>query len=112
MTEPFFTSLIHVIAHPEWYNGRTISVIGFGSMAFEGQAVYVTEADYRHGVSKNGIWLDTKLSTDTRKLHENYIIVVGVFDNINQGHGGMYSGALSQVTRLQQWRSRQDSPGL
>lgn len=103
MTDGFFTSLVHVIAHPERYHDKLIKLIGFCSLKFEGKAIYLSESDYVYGVTKNGIWLSAELSDNNMKLHNNYIIVVGTFDMNYQGHLEGYFGSLTNLTRLELW---------
>lgn len=97
------TSLIHVIAHPERYHGRRIKVIGFCCFRFEGKAIYLTEADYQHGVGKNGLWLSAPLSDENMRLHESYVLVEGTCDMYSQGHGSLFFGSIVELTRFQRW---------
>jgi hypothetical protein len=50
-------SLIHLIANPEAFDGKPVSVMGFFRYEFEGTALYVHREDYEHALSKNGIWV-------------------------------------------------------
>jgi hypothetical protein len=103
MAEILFVSLIHLIQHPELYAEKPVRVIGYASLEFEGKALYIHEEDYRNSVTKNGIWLEVPLNDATRKLHERFVLVEGVFDPSAHGHLGMYSGTLKDVTRLELW---------
>jgi hypothetical protein len=104
-------SLIRLIANPERYHGKKVRVIGFARLQFEGSGVYVHEDDYRHGITRNGLWLGSFASRQGRqptdpisiKGNDKYAIVEGTFDMNNHGHRGMWSGAITNVTRFQLW---------
>lgn len=103
MSEIIYTSMIHVIAHPERYHGRAIRVIGFCSFRFEGKSIYLSEGDYRNGISKNGLWLSADHSDAYQKLHESHVIVEGTFDMNIQGHLSRNFGAIVNISRLDRW---------
>lgn len=105
MSEILFASLIHLIQHPDLYQGKRIRVVGFASLAFESKAIYVSQADYEHAVTKNALWLAVELDDRVRAKHERYIIVEGVFNSSNLGHLKLYSGSIEQIDRLDLWDS-------
>lgn len=53
----FITSLVKLIANPEVYNGKTVQIIGYLNLEFEGNAVYLHREDYENGLTGNGFWV-------------------------------------------------------
>ncbi len=79
-------------------------VVGFVSIRFEGNAVYLHEDDYRHGINKNGLWLDlsgSKSGREFAEFHEKYALAEGTFDANLKGHRGAFSGAIKNIKRMQ-----------
>ena len=108
MSDIEFVSLIRVIQVPEKYHGKKIRVIGFGAVEFEHKALYVSAADRRNALTKNGIWLDVPINEGTKKLNGKYLLAEGIFDKDNKGHLKMFSGCLSYVTRIEVWSEGKD----
>jgi hypothetical protein len=102
-------SLLELIVRPEVYDGRPVRTIGFVHFEFEGNLLYVSEADWRHRVTKNGIWIDPPAgfqadsAASRRQTNDRYVLVEGVFDARSRGHLGMSSGSIHTVTRLDPW---------
>jgi hypothetical protein len=103
------TSLIHVIQHPDQYQGKKVRVVGFCNLELEGKALYVSEADYPAG-TKNAVWLDVPLSPENQVVNEKVALVEGTFDGTALGHLGMYSGTIKDVERLQVWSDPDSGP--
>ena len=103
MEEPQFISMIQLIQQMEKYHGKTVRVIGFASLEFEGKALYVGRDDFENGITKNAAWLDVKLTPETQELHKKYVIVEGEFDQDQLGHLKLFSGTITKVTRLELW---------
>jgi hypothetical protein len=49
-----------VIAKPELYHEKRISPVGYMNLQFEGNAIYYTEEEYRHGQSADAIWIEVE----------------------------------------------------
>jgi hypothetical protein len=94
-------SLAAVIAKPREYHNRRIRVVGFCHLEFEGNGLYVQSADFHQGVTKHGVWLDVEDSPETRALSDEYVVVQGRFDAEQRGHLSMFSGLLTDVTRIE-----------
>jgi hypothetical protein len=101
MREPTFTSVIQLIHNPGEHHGRKVRVIGFCAVAFEGTAMYVSEAEYRAAATKKAIWLEVPLSRANQKLNEKLALVEGTFDAENMGHLRMYAGCIKDVDRFE-----------
>ncbi len=103
MEEIAFISLIALIQHPEKYHGKKVRVVAYCSMEFEGKALWVAKDDLEKAITKNAVWLDVKLDEKTKKLDKKVVIVEGVYDSKRNGHLGMYSGMIGNVTRVELW---------
>ena len=99
-------SLITLIARPELYDGKPVRVVGFIRFEFEGNALYMSRADYENNVTRNGLWIDPPPGFRSfngpvkAKPNSQYALVEAIFSARNRGHMGMWSGALEHVTRL------------
>jgi hypothetical protein len=108
-------SLIQLIAQPEKFDGRPVRLIGFLRIEFEGNAIYLHREDFDHGISKNGVWIDVPADMSDRQKRDvnmRYVICAGIFSANNHGHMGMFSGAITNVRRLEFWseESRSTKP--
>jgi len=100
-------SLVKLIASPEKYNGKRIQVIGYLHLEFEGNAIYLHQEDYKHGISENSFWVEfsSKLTKkrDLNKFNNRYVIIIGTFKANEKGHMGMFGGTLDNIVRLDFW---------
>ena len=100
-------SLVNLIANPEKYNGKTIQVVGYLNLEFEGDAIYLHKEDYVHGLTTNGFWVrfSDKISkrADLNKYSKKYVIIIGTFDMNRHGHMGLFAGELKNIRRLDTW---------
>jgi hypothetical protein len=99
-------SLIQLIANPDTYNGKKVRVTGFLRLEEEGNALYLHREDYEMGLMKNGVWIDsprgmTKAQADV--VNNHYAICEGIFRAKWKGYGGLFSGEINRITRLEQW---------
>ena len=102
-------SLIELIAQPEKFDGRRVRFIGFLSVLFEGEAVYLHRQDFDQGISRNAVWIDIPADMTPQQRGEvgmRYVICVGVFRSSFHGHMDMFSGAVTNVERLEPWFDR------
>jgi len=105
--EEYDVSLVRLIANPEKYDGKTIQVIGYLNLEFEGNAVYLHQEDYEHGLTNNGFWVDFSGSIKEKtKLDcsKKYVIIVGKFDMKRHGHMSLFGGTIKDITRLDVWQ--------
>jgi hypothetical protein len=105
-------SLINLIATPERYHGKWVGVVGIANFEFEGDALYLSPSDYNF-VTKNAVWLSINEavlkvdeSTLARDFNGLYVLVEGIYDMNNHGHGGLFSGAITNITRILTWMKR------
>lgn len=98
-------SIIRLIASPEPFDGAAVRVIGFVSLDFEATGIFLSEQDYFHGITKNGLWLDVDAAKFSRDLNRRYALAEGIFDATHHGHLGLWSGCLREITRLDLWKT-------
>jgi hypothetical protein len=103
-------SLVELLSRPETYHGRRVRVIGFVNFAFEGNALYLTRADWENGVRRNGLWIDPPPQFESNwgpargEPNRRYVLIEATFRADHRGHLRLWSGALEQVTRVEAWR--------
>ena len=93
--------LAELIAHPKKYHGKRVRVVGFCHLEFEGNGLYIQGADYFHHVTKHAVWLDVEESPEVLLLNNDYVRVDGTFDGERLGHLSMFSGSLSDITKIE-----------
>jgi hypothetical protein len=91
-------SIISLIANPEKYYGKRVTVSGYMSSEFEGTAIYLSRDDFDNRINKNAIFLLID-SDNYRFYHKEYVTLDGTFTN-GSGHMGLYSGMLKDVEYL------------
>jgi hypothetical protein len=103
--QPMDVSLIQLIATPEKYQGQRVRIRAFLRIEFEGNAVYLHKEDYEKAIHRNGLWIDLPKGISSSKgLSSQYVLAEGVFDGNRKGHLDLWSGTISDVTRLEPWR--------
>jgi hypothetical protein len=97
-------SLIALIANPAKYAGKKVQIIGFATLEFEGNAVYLSKEGAEIGDNASAIWLDLEgLSvSNPEKLNRQFVLIAGTFDAENRGHIGMFAGTIKSIFRLEQ----------
>ena len=100
--DPEIVSLIRLIAAPHEYDGKRIVVIGVPRIDFESYGLYLHKEDFDQGLTKNALWIVVPNDKDAewKALEGQYVLVDGIFSAQNTGHMGMYSGAISKITRF------------
>ena len=106
--EPLDVSLVRLIANPKDYDGKIVRVIGFVRLEFEGNAIYLHQDDYKHGIRKNGLWIDA--TDDMRKrtadFDQKHVLLEGTFNVKDTGHLGLWSGSIQKIARCQVWSEK------
>jgi hypothetical protein len=99
-------SIIQLIANPRAYDKKRVRLTAFLHLEFEGNAVYLHSEDFQYSLTKNALWIsvpkDMTLEQE-KAVNDQYVICTARFVAGMQGHMGMNSGALTDVTRLQVW---------
>jgi len=98
-------SLVALIATPERYEGKKVQVIGYVVLEFEGTAVYLHAEDAKHMLTSNGLWLvfgkTERNPVKNADQQPQYAIIDGIFRGGMKGHMGLWSGSLTDLTRLE-----------
>ena len=102
---PEQVSMLQLIANPEAFDGKSVAVIGYLQLEFEGNVLYVHAEDYQHRILKNGLWVqwNRQLDESIKKLNFRYVLIAGTFNAKNRGHRSLNAGALEQITRIIAW---------
>ena len=106
-------SIIKLLANPTKYDGKRVRIIGFLRLEFEGNAIYLHQEDFEHAISKNAIWIDLPVDLSkkqTAEVNNKYVICQGIFRSGDHGHMGMFSGSLTNITRLESWSPLRRQP--
>ena len=95
-------SLIQLIANPASFDGTRVALTGYVVLEFEHTAVYLHESDATYGISRNGIWLDVPLGSDSHRarFHRQYVLIEGTFRAQRRGHRDAFSGSLENIGRF------------
>ncbi|HKV35474.1 MAG TPA: hypothetical protein VJP89_14155 [Pyrinomonadaceae bacterium] len=99
---PTDVSMVQLIANPREYDGKFVRVIGFASVIFEGTAVYLHRDDYEYDIPKNGLWIDVDF-VKQKRFDQRYVLIEGTFNAERRGHMGVFSGAIQDIKRLEDW---------
>ena len=102
---PEQVSILQLIATPEKFDGKYISVVGFLRVEFEGNVLYLHQDDYEHHIYKNGVWVafEPKAKESAENLNMHYVFVIGTFDAADEGHLSMASGSVKHISDLMIW---------
>jgi hypothetical protein len=99
-------SIIQLISNPEQFDGKRVRLIGFVRLELEGDAIYLHREDYNNRLTKNGLWINITKDFDGKGNHkydQKYVLVEGTFSANNQGHMGLFSGAIENIERFEVW---------
>jgi uncharacterized membrane protein YcgQ (UPF0703/DUF1980 family) len=91
-----YVSIISLIANPEKYYGKRVSVTGYMITEFEGTAIYLSREDFDNRIYKNSIFLLIGKGSDYQYYNKEYVTLDGTFIQGN-GHMGLFSGMLNDV---------------
>lgn len=107
------TSLVKLIATPDKFDGRRIIVTGFMNVEFEGNAIYLHKDDFENNLFSNGLWINLndqqKKEIDSLNLNKNYVLLEGTFNSSGNGHFGLWSGEINEITDIKKQQGRQTS---
>lgn len=94
-----------VIARPELYHGKVIQLVGYLNLEFEGNALYHSEEEYRHGQTAEALWIDVDGMNLKPPFARGWVIVQGTFNGERRGHFGLFAGTIEKITRIDPWRN-------
>lgn len=95
-------SLVQLIATPREFDQKRVIVEGYVVLRFEGQAIYLSEADAKDTITRNGLWLEVSDATyaNRARFHKRWALVEGTFNARRRGHLDLFSGAIEGISRL------------
>ena len=97
-------SFISLIANPEKYAGRKIWVIGFATLEFEGNVLYLSREAAEINDMTSAIWLDVAgLKANPQAYDHKYVLITGTFNAENRGHIGMFAGTVEAISEIRLW---------
>jgi len=103
---PPVVTMIQLIANPDRYNGKEVTLIGFLRMGSEGDTLYLSSEDYRHD-TPNGLRLERSpdMMRNREVLDLNYVLVVGTFRAASSGPSRivLWAGSITNVTKSMLW---------
>lgn len=72
-------------------------------MTFEGQTLYLSEADAKHGITRSGVWLDVSeaIYATRDRFHQRYVRVEGTFNAEWRGYLRLFSGTIEHIVRIE-----------
>jgi hypothetical protein len=103
----FNVSIISLIANPEKFNGKTVQVVGYLNLEYEGDAIYLHKEDWKKGLRGNGLRVDftSEIALNPmnhlKQCNKKYVIIIGTF--IMDKLDDPYSGKITHITKLEDW---------
>jgi hypothetical protein len=98
-------SLAEVLAHPDTYHGKRVSVTGFYHGEFEGSSFAVDEIASRKWAYERSVWRGRVSTFADRSAikdrNDSWLRVEGVFLRGPGGHLGLWPGVLDRITRIE-----------
>jgi hypothetical protein len=106
--EVYDVSIIQLIAAPKLYAKKTVQVVGFLNIEFEGDGIYFHEEDFRRGLINNGlgIWAEGEVRERLKKLSGQYVIIEGVVDASYSDAVAVagFRTSIRNITRADPWK--------
>jgi hypothetical protein len=102
---PLSVSLVQLIATPEKYDGKMVTVRGFLAMDREGDLLYLSQADADNVLLSNATWIrrTEAMGREKELLNRKYVKVVGTFRQDFKEHLGNPSGGIPEVRTVELW---------
>jgi hypothetical protein len=97
-------SVIELVANPHLFDGKRVRTIGYIHFEFEGNGLYLHKEDYVRSIHANGLWVNLAQGVRSADCQDRYALVEGMFRARDRGHMGLWSGAISEITRCMPWR--------
>lgn len=92
-------SIMELIAYPEKYHEKKVSVVGFCHIEFESNQLQIHSDTKSNNLKLDTVWLSLgwPVPESYEKFNGKRVVVTGVFNKENTGHWGNYSGAVEKV---------------
>src|SRR5262249_41892746 len=103
LSREMLVSLIQLIANPTEFDQKRVVVKGYVVLEFEDKSLYLSEADAKHGITRNSVWLNVSdaIYSDRARFHQRYVLVEGTFISRRRGHLGLSSGEIENIGRFE-----------
>ncbi len=104
-TAPLPVSIIQLIATPEKFDGKQVSVIGFLRLEHEAYLIYLSKQDYDNVVLTNALWVDANedMGRNREKLELKYVRMVGTFRAGHEKRNLFSPGGISDIKSCTFW---------
>lgn len=104
-TRPPVVSIVQLIATPEKFDGKLVSVIGFLRLEHEGYLLYLGKEDYDNVVLANALWVDAteEMGKNREKLELKYVKIVGTFRAGHEKRNLFSPGGITDIKNCQFW---------
>jgi len=98
-------SIVQLIATPEKYEDKLITIRGFVHLEFESNAIYLHKEDYEQSLYSNGLWLNARecKRIGGQAFDTGYAWVTARFTAKRHGHMGLWPGELQDVQDCSGW---------
>jgi hypothetical protein len=93
-------SLVRILATPQAVDGRSVFVVGYLHLEFEGRLLCLHKEDVEHRLFANCIWTDIPKTPEVEALSDHYVGISGKVNARAQGHMGMYQATVEEVRRI------------
>lgn len=113
------TSFVQLLANPERFHGRKVTIVGYLHWRFEDASLYLSKLDADYLNSANAVWIRfadsvrRRTSRPVRKLElqhslayfdSKYVSLTGIFNKDERGHLGGFAGTLDSVYVVSEMR--------
>lgn len=96
------TDFVDLLKTPEKYDGKVVSITGYVTIEFEGNALYIDSKSQKFASYEKGVWLEiAKTPFEIKKYNGSKVLVKGIFKLSNKGHMGLWRGALEKVSKVE-----------
>ena len=93
-------SLVRILATPQAVDGRSVLVVGYLHLEFEGRLLCLHKEDVEHRLFENCIWTDIPKTPEVEALSDHYVGISGRMNARARGHMGMYQATVQEVRRI------------
>ena len=102
---PLVVSIVQLIATPDKFDGKLISVIGFLRLEHEGYLLYLGKEYYDNVVLANALWVDATedMGKNREKLELKYVKIVGTFRAGHEKRNLFSPGGITDIKNCQFW---------
>ena len=107
-------SLLELVVQPEKFDGKTIAVIGYLDVSFDGSLLYVHREDAENWISENAVWVrrTEQMERNRSSLNHKYVKLVGKFKVGYSQQLGDPPNGFSEVQSISLWSDPSSPVGL